>query len=60
MADIKQAAAWLKEGREVRRSVMGEMGGFHITPGGFVEFRDSGFSASLHLYDLLADDWEVV
>jgi len=60
MADIRQAAEWLKAGYNVRRTAMGEKGGFTSKRGGFVRFHEADFESDLHVYDLLADDWEKV
>lgn len=55
MADIKQAAKWMKEGKKVRRADTD-----------FVWDADTEFVSDqngdecMHIDDLLADDWEVV
>jgi hypothetical protein len=66
MADIKQAAKWMKDGKEVRRPQF--LGGFayraarklsgisnHIETNDNADMTDEPFTLS----DLLADDWEI-
>jgi len=62
MADIKQAARWLKEGKAVRLSSMDEGERFIAVEMGFIEFRDRKSRHAhdmLEVIDLLADDWEI-
>jgi len=59
MANILQATEWLKQHKRVRRASMGEKGHFGLTPSGFVVFSEPDFTATLHINDLLAEDWEV-
>lgn len=65
MADIKQAAQWMDEGKRVRR----KRSNFYTEP---IGINDNGFMSwlrpsgklgdSIYLtpVDLLADDWEIV
>jgi hypothetical protein len=59
MADIKQAAKWMQEGKKVRRSVWGILS--IDAPYGTIRnsrvLRNDNFS--LNLEDVLADDWEL-
>jgi hypothetical protein len=63
MADIKQAAKWIQEGRDVQRRQYA--GRFWLTP--YYPLRLSyevvcadGGEHVLDCLDLLADDWELV
>lgn len=58
MADIKQAAEWLKEGKSVRRAWWGPPA--WISSELHALIRDNGHMAyKPMLDDLLADDWEI-
>jgi len=57
MADIKQAARWMKEGMSVKRPD-NEDDGVYAASVGFVE-RNEENRAWLTVDDLLADDWEI-
>lgn len=75
MADIKQAAKWMQEGKRVRRNHptwKGKATGFEDVPQAhkkfttFIEcddkkriFGDAGVPISLMIDSLLADDWEI-
>ena len=60
MADIKQAAEWMKEGKKVRRKsaaywtlwMSSDISGIYTLQ------TTPGFSPQLDADDLLADDWE--
>ena len=59
MADIKQAAKWMNEGRPVRRPQSEDDGIYEASSiGHFVE-RNTEDKAWLTTEDLLADDWEI-
>jgi hypothetical protein len=64
MADIKQAARWLSEGRDVVRGSADRL--WWLTPwyplrGTFTAFTVCGEKKQeLNCADLLADDWEIV
>lgn len=67
MADIKQAAQWLREGKEVRRASFTTGEGFSTQlPYGFIKYVDNHpehtavYTDMLQVEDLLADDWEVM
>ena len=56
MADIKQAAKWMQEGKTVRReganwAVRSIRGGYTVSP--------RGNTVACMVDDLLADDWEI-
>ena len=63
MADIKQAAKWMQEGKRVRRPNYMDKGSYFFAGSDFIHY----FSASLgreiedalENKDLLADDWEI-
>lgn len=59
MADVKQAAKWLREGKKVRREIWG--GPLFIRPTGAGFFRDDRKLPAdwLMVEDLLAEDWEI-
>jgi hypothetical protein len=59
MADVKQAAKWMQEGKKVHREFWAKSAFIRATPSGF--FRDDrGEEASwLMVEDLLAEDWAV-
>ncbi len=68
MADIKQAAKWMKDGLRVRREIFREHGYFAADDGddgdGFIHWftvsNDEGLTDMIDTDDLLADDWEAV
>ena len=64
MADIKQAAKWLKEGKRVRRPDFGQGYSQGIDSCGYLRpYNPQGKivnnKRSLDPDDLLADDWEI-
>jgi hypothetical protein len=64
MADIKQAAKWMQEGKPVRRELMRHGGWFEIGEDGFIHWVTKGaddieLSDMIDAPDLLADDWEI-
>lgn len=65
MADIKQAAKWLKEGKKVTRSDSGWVDGYLVLKwNGLLLFTDpqgTDFGTDvISAEDILSDDWEVV
>ena len=59
MADIKQAAKWLREGKSVVRPKSIDDGVYSATDlGSFVE-RNNEDRAMLQVADLLANDWAI-
>lgn len=66
MADIKQAAKWMKEGKGVRRDFMRNRGHFEADEGDFIHWIDEPGKGlgpmlvdMLCPSDLLANDWEI-
>ncbi len=64
MADIRQAAEWLKEGKRIRRSIWKPTGGWpryiSADQGDDVVREDTDCRFEFYLYDLIACDWEIV
>jgi hypothetical protein len=58
VADIKQAAKWLDEGKSVGRKWGLPALAMKSSPQGFVEY-DDGSMVEFEVSDLLADDWEI-
>jgi hypothetical protein len=56
MADIKQAAKWMQEGKKVRRSTW-EAGYCHAPHVKVIDEDDK--KTSFFVNELLADDWEI-
>jgi hypothetical protein len=63
VADIKQAATWLKEEKKVRRTLWKPDGGWPLyvvaNEGDCVVREDTGCRFDFFTYDLAADDWEI-
>lgn len=61
MANIQQAAKWMKEGKKVRRSCFNGKQYFRADEGSFVKYYDenSPWTDMLQIRDLLAEDWEI-
>lgn len=62
MADIKQAAKWLAEGKSIRRPDWFEGCNYHTSPNGgriHLFWPDESSDLSLWPFDLLAEDWEL-
>lgn len=63
MADIKQAAEWLKQREKIRRALWKPTGGWPIyvvaNEGDCVVREDTGSHFSFYSYDLAAEDWEL-
>lgn len=67
MADIKQAAKWLDQRKNVARKTDKGSGYFYTSPGKFIlwqsKVKHPEYESELHdmleVDDLLADDWEI-
>ena len=63
MADIKQAAKWMQEGKRVRRKGWLEEELYLYLPEGddeaWAEHPSYHYTADYTMQDLLADDWEI-
>ena len=59
MADIKQAAIWMKEGKHVRRKSWEEDDQIHMSARSGLIRSHYGGRADLEPADLLAEDWEL-
>lgn len=64
MADIKQAAKWMAEGKRVTRLAFDSREGFLAGSEGFVIYVDNNgrsdkWTDMLEVEDLLAEDWEI-
>jgi hypothetical protein len=61
MADIKQAAEWMREGKRVRRAALVNwVLRIDKVRGGALKLRsETGYLAKINAQDLLADDWEI-
>ena len=64
MADIKKAAKWLQEGKQVRRPTCDQKSFFYTNEGcDFIHYSSTllgiNISDALETSDLLADDWEI-
>jgi urease gamma subunit len=60
MADIKQAAKWMQEGKKVRREESMDGCAYMLSKHSIRVVFDSEHTAIFFNDDLLADDWEVV
>ena len=68
MADIKQAAKWMQEGKTVRRAIWKDGHPFMNGrfPPRFISLNQSGYligrrdELPVHIGALLAEDWEIV
>ena len=59
MADIKQAAKWMKEGKKVRRKVWADWYPSWVMQDGEVRMDGVVDDPVLAISSLLADDWEI-
>ena len=59
MADIKQAAKWMQEGRRVKRPDERDGVALRCRTNGWLSRSAAGKNPALHVTDLLADDWEI-
>ena len=61
MADIKQAAKWMQEGKSVSSFDSGRGSGIYMSCENEVFYQiRNGVRVDLTINDLLADDWELV
>ena len=60
MADIKQAAKWMREGKTVQSFDSGRGTGMYLAENERFYMRRTGLKVNLTIEDIEAEDWEVV